>query len=221
MSVAVTYSLCVNRNSNVYYQHVRKFTDEVIECAAELLMPSVKEFREHLRASGTEELRTDEEYVLELLSFGLLWKLYSGYALAVRWAPLTTLEQMAEWRKVHQRLKPAIDLIRGVLMTLFLFPSRGEKKTETHPTLQDVDRLCRWYAATGEFREQALRFIRWRAYWETMPASRWEKGTAVVFAFVDWFIIRSEEALGVYTENVEGFLEQSKDRYRWREDRVQ
>ncbi len=222
MAVPVTYSLTVNhRNSDAYYQRVQKFTDEVLERAAESLMPSVTEFTEYLRKSRLEELRTDEEYVLELLSFGLLWKLYAGYALIARWAPFLTLARMTEWRKRNQRWKPAIDLVRGVLMTLFLFPRRGERKTGSLPTLHDVDRLCLWFEATGELREEALRFARWRAYWETMPPARWEKGAVALSGFVDWFIARSGEALGEYTENVDRFLEQARHRYRWREDRVQ
>ena len=76
MAVPVTYSLTVDhKNSDAYYQRVRAFTDEVLERAAESLMPSVTEFTEYLRKSRLEDLRTDEEYVLELLSFGLLWKI--------------------------------------------------------------------------------------------------------------------------------------------------
>jgi DNA-binding ferritin-like protein len=61
MAVAITYSLAVNqRNSDAYYQRVREFTDEVLERAAESLMPSVIEFTEYLRTSRLEEPRTDE-----------------------------------------------------------------------------------------------------------------------------------------------------------------
>jgi hypothetical protein len=89
------------------------------------------------------------------------------------------------------------------------------------PRLRDVDRLCLWLEATGEFREQALRFVRWRAFWETMPASEWMEKGAAVFAFTRWFVSRAADVLGEYTVNVEPFLRSSRDRYRWREDRIQ
>lgn len=219
---AVTYSLAPGQqNSEEYYRCVREFTDELLERASDSLMTSIREFTKYLNKYKLEELRRDEEYILELLSFGLLWKTYSGYSLTVRVAPYLTLSRMAEWRKRHQKFKPAIDLVRGVLVTLFLIPFRATQKTSPLPTLHDVDRLCLWLEATGEFREQALRFVRWRGYWEAMPASRWAEGCAAVFNFVDWFIARSEETIGQYTQNVEGFLAESRDRYRWREDRVQ
>jgi len=222
MKNAVTYCLAPDQqNSEAYYRGVWEFTDEVLGRASDSLKTNVSEFTEYLRKYKLEELRNDEEYILELLSFGLLWKTYSEYSLTVRMASFLTLSRMAEWRKRHQTLKPAIDLARGVLVTLFLLPSGRIRKTASLPSLHDVDRLCLWLEATGEFREQALRFVRWQGYWETMPPSRWAEGCAAVFKFVDWFIARSEETIGQYTKNVEGFLAESGDRYRWREDRVQ
>ena len=186
MKNAVTYSLAPDQqNSEVYYRGVREFTDEVLGRASDSLKTNVSKFTEYLRKYKLEELRNDEEYILELLSFGLLWKTYSEYSLTVRMASFLTLSRMAEWRKRHQTLKPAIDLARGVLVTLFLLPSGRIRKTASLPSLHDVDRLCLWLEATGEFREQALRFVRWRGYWETMPPSRWAEGCAAVFKFVD------------------------------------
>ena len=94
----------------------------------------------------------------------------------------------------------------------------GEENSEQY--YRDVDRLSMWLEATGEFREQALRFIRWRAHWETMDAEARAVMAAAIFAFAGWFASRSEAVLGKYTANVEGFLGRARNRYRWREDRV-
>ena len=222
MNTAVTYSLTHNqRHSEEFYQRVREFTDEVMERAVVSLMPSVNDFTQYLRKFRLEEVRSDEEYILELLSFGLLWQTYGRYSSSVHIAPFVTMSRMAEWRKKHQEWKPAIDIARGILVTLFLLPKEGERTAKRHPSLHDIDRLCLWLEATGEFREQALRFIRWRGHWESMTPLRWTKGCDAVFGFVDWFKERSEEVLGEYTKNVRGFLASSHERYRWREDRVQ
>ena len=222
MNHAVTYSLSsYGRHSEVYYQRVREFTDEVMERATASLIPSVNDFTEYLRKFSLEDIRSDEEYILELLSFGLLWQTYGGYSSTVFVAPFVTMSWLAEWRKKHQEWKPVVDNLRGILTTLFLLPKGGEKKAKRHPSLHDIDRLCLWLDATGDFREQALRFIRWRGHWESMSPLRWTRGCDAVFEFVDWFKERSEEALGEYTKNVRDFLAVSHDRYRWREDRVQ
>ena len=218
----VTYSLQSGfRNSEEYYRRVRQFTDAVLSHAAETLGPVVGDYMEYLRTYRLEEVRSAEEYILELLSFATLWNAYGGYARAIRRAPFITLARMAEWRKKRQDLKPAIDIVRGILITLFLLPECGAGEPASRPTLKDVDRLCLWLEATGEFREQALRFIRWRAFWDTMAdAPRAEMGAAI-FAFARWFVSAAESALGRYTTNVDEFLQRSSTRYRWREDRIQ
>ena len=106
MKNAVAYSLAPDQqNSEAYYRRVQEFTDEVLGHASDSLMTSITEFTDYLRKYKLEELRSDEEYILELLNFGLLWKTYGEYSLTVRMAPFLTLSRMAEWRKRHQKLK--------------------------------------------------------------------------------------------------------------------
>ncbi len=177
---------------------------------------------EYLDQQGVvDDIRSREEYLLELLSFGLLWKSYAAYALNVTNAPLGLLSNLAEWRKKFQNAKPYIDVVRGILITLFLFPRIENKSPVLKPMLKDIDRFCRWLSATGEFNEQSIRFQIWRPYWVSMPTARWIEGRDKVFRVVDWFKQRSQEVLGRYTENVDGFLVESAKTYRWREDRVQ
>jgi hypothetical protein len=127
---------------------------------------------------------------------------------------------MAEWRKHHQRWKPWIDLARGVLTTAFLLPARPRRVPDFPPTLDQIDRFCVWMEATGEFREQALRFVRWRAFWEGLDPVRLERTFDEIGTFCAWFEERSRQVLGEYTGRVESFLSQRRSKYRWREDRV-
>jgi uncharacterized protein len=218
---AVTYSLKTGNNrQDTYYSEVRLFTDEVLKKSSEDLGSIVKNYIDYLNQFGLEEIRQNEEYVLELLSFGVLWRSYAAKALAVKHAPFITLSRMSEWRKKHQRLKPAIDITRGLLFTLFLLPKNVKPVNET-PTLGQIDHVCKWFEATGEFREQALRFVRWRAYWGTLNSDELKKLFLTIREFTGWFMERSEAVLGKYSENVEEFLETADTRYRWREDRIQ
>ena len=128
---------------------------------------------------------------------------------------------MAEWRKKHQRIKPLIDITRGIFMTLFMLPDKSKKNFIAVPTLEQVDHVCKWFEATGEFREQALRCIRWRAFWQTKNQEEVLRIFAVINEFTQWFEERSEHVPGRYTVNVENFLHKSQSGYRWREDRIQ
>ena len=220
---AVTYLLGRNASSTGdFYRNIRVFADEVVEYASVSLNSNVMDFMEYLDQQGVvDDIRSREEYLLELLSFGLLWKSYAAYALNVTIAPLGLLSNLAEWRKKFQNAKPYIDVVRGILITLFLFPRIENKSPVLKPMLKDIDRFCRWLSATGEFNEQSIRFQIWRPYWVSMPTARWIEGRDKVFRVVDWFKQRSQEVLGRYTENVDGFLVESAKTYRWREDRVQ
>jgi len=218
---AITYSLKLNgNNSEEYYREVRSFADEVFLKAENSVLPIVDEYINYVSDFKLEEVREKEEYLLELLSFGILWRTYASRALTVRIAPFITLAKMGEWRKKHQRIKPLIDISRGILTTLFLLPNVKSQEFPSPPTLEQIDHVCKWFEATGEFTEQALRFVRWRAFWGTlMPDSRLDIFAAIA-DFRNWFEVRSNEVLGKYTSNVEKFLSNSKSKYRWREDRV-
>ncbi len=216
----ITYTLKPGQtNSETYYRDVREFTNKVIGEAGRSITPVVYDFIDYLKTYNLGELRKPEEYLLELLSFGILWREYAAKALKVKHAPFITMARMAEWRKKHRRMKPLIDFSRGILLTLFLFPETDDERPEI-PALDQIDHVCKWFEATGEFREQALLFIRWRAYWGTKSESELFRIFYLIEEFTNWFREASIKFLGKYTENVEEFLEKSGNKYRWREDRV-
>ncbi len=219
-SEAITYSLKISdKNSDRYFEDISAFTDEILLSLEEQLSSVVTDYMNFLSQFGLEELRTREEYLFELLSFGMFWKIYGKAACGIRSAPFLTLSKMADIRKRKPGVKPFIDIARGILFTLFLFPKNTAYNNA--PDLKDVDRLCLFLESTGEFREQSFRFIRWRAFLDTVPDSYWEKGRDSVFNAVDSFIEKSRTSIGKYTANVESFLETSGKKYHWREDRFQ
>jgi hypothetical protein len=96
----VTYHLKPGQsNSENYCRDVRTFTDNVIREAQSSLKPLAEEFKEYIRTYNLEDIRETEEYILELLSFGILWHSYAYRALKVKHAPFITMARMAEWRK--------------------------------------------------------------------------------------------------------------------------
>ena len=198
----ITYTLKPGQpNSESYYRDVRDFTKEVIKHARTTITPVIYDYTDYLETYNLEELRKEEEYILELLSFGILWRQYAAKALKVKYAPFVTMAGMAEWRKKHQQVKPLIDFGRGILLTAFLFPETSDNRPDV-PTLDQVDHVCKWFEATGEFREQALRFIRWRAYWGTRNDPDLFKIFTLIEDFTDWF----KEASERHWENIQRTL---------------
>ncbi len=217
----ITYSLKNGqKNSQLYYQDVRNFSDIVMAKSVDSLTPIANEYMDYIQLFKLEEVREIEEYILELLSFGVLWKVYAARALQVKHAPFVTMSQMGEWRKKHQRIKPFIDFARGIFLTMFLLPGKVKQQVTDLPVLKEIDHVCKWFEATGEFREQALRFVRWRAFWGTKNNEELSKIFSKIRAFTNWFEECSEIVLGKYTENVENFIQRSYHNYFWREDRI-
>jgi hypothetical protein len=216
----ITYSLKRGESdSESYYNDVRYFTRQVIDEAVCSINPVISDYVKYIRTYNLEELRKFEEYVLEILSFGILWRIYAGRALKVKRAPYITMSRMGEWRKKHQRMKPLIDFARGILITTFLFRGSRINKPDI-PSLEQIDHVCKWFEATGEFREQALRFIRWRAFWGTKSDQELFKIFYQIEEFTNWFDDASNKALGKYTELVNDFIGKSQQKYRWREDKI-
>ncbi len=169
-----TYSLkSAETDSTVYYEEIKLLTDELINYASVAVLPIINEYKTYLTAFQLETIREDEEYILELLSFGILWRIYSPGALAVKFAPYQFLMNLSEYRKKHPRIKTYIDIARGILTSLFLLPNKVNPADRNQfPTLEMIDKVCIWFEATGEFKEEALRFIRWRAFWGTLDREK-------------------------------------------------
>ena len=74
---AITYSLkLIGSSSEEYYKDVRCFADEVLMKAESSILPIVNEYINYVKEFKLEEVREKEEYLLELLSFGILWRTY-------------------------------------------------------------------------------------------------------------------------------------------------
>ena len=216
----ITYKLDAESPAAIrYYPAVAAFTDDVLAKAADSITPLARTYLDFIREYALEPPRTVEEYTFELLNLGVLWRRYGSLSLTVEIAPFRSLAFLSEWRKKHQRLKPAIDLARGVLMSLFLAPVEP-KRTETIPCcLADIERLVRWLEATGDLREDAIRFVRWLAYWSSLDPAEFTGWMGKVMKFSDWFEKQSRERLGEFTPNVDSFVARNASLYNWREDR--
>ncbi len=218
----ITYSLKRDcENSDAYYSHIRAFTATVLERGA-IFLPLISEFKDWLTKRDVEKPRENEEYLLELLSFGILWQTYGHIALRVRLAPFRIMAALAEWRKKHPGLKPYIDALRGILVTIFLFPVRESKQIPAPPpTMKQLRHVYKWFMATGEFREQALRFINWQRFWSEKPSAEVLSIFTGIESFTLWFRDIAAAELGPYTANVQEFLQKAHNNYRWKEDRIQ
>ncbi len=216
----ITYRLSNNGTSAAsYYGAVAEFTDLVLARAQSTLVPEARKFHRFVIAYDLEDPRSIEEYTYELLNLGVLWRAYGDIASSVRVAPFHLMANLGEWRKTHQRLKPVIDVFRGVLLSVFLLPKTVRRVSESEIGISELGRLVTWLEATGDFREDAFRYVRWLGYLGLETSERVTSFMETLVTFAAWFETESANRMGTFTPNVEAFLDERSSYYRWREDR--
>lgn len=215
----ITYSLKDEQDqSDEFYQVLSSFTDEVLEEMDELTRSVVKGYVSYLLRQGGLKIRSKEECSFELLVLGTLWEIYSGDASGLDEVPKQLLTSLAKLRRQNCRLKPGADFIRGVLSTIFLSPDLYDHNFKLNVSLEHLDKLLDWLAATGEFNQEVLRLRQWEKYLGTLTARESEDILATALTLAAWFEDRSEEVLGRYTGNVDRYLNELRPGHYWHED---
>lgn len=215
----ITYSLWHNQAQSLqYYNDVAAFVDEVLAQGEARFDALLDAFEAFIRQTGREAPRTPAEYLYELLTLGVLWRVYAADAPGLGDVPRQLLTCLAGLRERNEWLKPGVDRMRGVLSALFL--SSGAHRTTAEPTLtlEHLDKLLGWLAATGVYEEAVGRLTNWRDFFAGPSCVPADATLAAALAFAAWFESRSLEALGRYTCNVERFLAGTHPGYRGRED---
>jgi hypothetical protein len=214
----ITYSLRADQpRSDQYYRDIASFTDAVLAQADSQVGALVAAFAGQARH---EEPRTPPEYIFELLTLGVLWRVYGSRALNLARSPQRVLSTLARWRERGRLVKPLIDAARGSLFAVFLARNGLSRPAPDAPTPDHLERLLDWLVAAGDFKQEVERLRAWQTFFAAQPPHETARHLAVIMAFTDWFAARSLEVLGRYTPHVEPFLNEELPRRRWREDMI-
>jgi hypothetical protein len=214
----ITYSLRADQpRSDQYYRDIAVFTDEVLTQADSQVGALVAAFAQW---AGDEESCTPSEHVFELLTLGVLWRIYASRALSLGRSPQRLLSALARWRERGGLVKPLVDAARGPLAAVFLARNGHSRPAPDTPTPAHLQRLLDWLAATGDFEQEVERLRVWLPFFDAQPVDEAQRQLSAIMIFADWFAVRSLEALGRYTPHVEPFLKETLPRRRWREDMI-
>ncbi|MCD4687452.1 MAG: DUF116 domain-containing protein [Anaerolineae bacterium] len=221
----ITYSLRnQGRDSEQYYRDVAAFTDEVLRAAEDQLGPLVTAFQPYVRDTCDENPRSLPEYAFELLTLGVLWRVYANDALAMGHTSGRVLAALVQLRKRGGTVKKIVDRARGLLANMALMRSVSNNgrngASPPVPTPDQLDHLLEWLAAAAEFNQEVKRLRVWAAFFATQHPDQTVAHLAAVMAFADWFAERSLTVLGPYTTHVEQFRRDKLQELRWRENRV-
>ena len=123
----------------------------------------IESFQAYVRDRHIEAVRTKEEYLFELLTLGTLWRVYGDDAHDMPGMPAKILIGLADLRKQGGNVKQAADFFKGIIATAFISPV--DRQWYPRPTIDHLDKLLQWMAATGEFPQELKRLNVWREFW--------------------------------------------------------
>lgn len=220
MPEILTYSLRASQpNSDEYFLSLAAFSDEVLAQADEKVAEVLAAYLCWNGQTASHTPRTREVTVFELLSLGVLWRVYAGSGLASRTVVRRSMAWLYNLRKQSEFLKPAADLLRGWLGGLASFHN-PRQIASVEVNLENLDLLLEWLASSGEFSEEVKRLGDWREFLASLPPAGMRSALQQIIDLASWFKTRSLEKLGEYTPNVETFLVKTHPKYRWREDNL-
>ena len=217
--VPLTYSLRGRgTTSDRYYRDVAKAADDLLESRASTIDPMLERFTEWIVLEQREASRSDLEYTFDILTLGVMWKLYGGRAQDVP-APLAAaMCALYRLRRNHPSLKRWIDPLRGVLASRFLAKGRTPDAGIGIPCTHRLRKLLHWMDATGEYREEVKRLHLVFDYLAQLDEYEREWHLENLMKFTDTFVSQSESRLGEYTSWVDCWLRDTAPTHRNAED---
>ncbi len=211
----VTYSLCGNGTETAsYYVDVASFTVEFMERIRE--EKSIEEFNYYIAEKELEPIDS-AVYGLEFLMIGVLWRVYGRRAVAGSMYVGKLLSSVYGLRSRSAIARSAIDRLKGIAGTTILARNR---KHESTIDLKQFGRLLGWLRASGEFEQESKRLVIWFDFLTARTPGESQNKLLRAVRLASWFEQRSEERLGCYTLRVDAYIENNRERLKWKENRV-
>lgn len=214
----LTYNLEKEITGKDYYTHIQKFVDEFINDLPKGYKAILGDYKLFVTGNKIEDLRTNYEYIYDLLFIGVAYKTYLPNALRINKLKTIIFTKLIKLRKVNGYTKEVSDRIRGILTTWFL--SETQIPDEFYNIDNDFELLEMWLEATNEFKEEVKRFRIFINYLKQKDEYEKEEIVDKLIKVTDSFIEKGEKELSVYTKNVNKFIEENINNYKWKEDYI-
>lgn len=230
----LTYMLRTEQtgDSEEFYRSAANLTDAFLRYGEQTLLPEAQKLRRQVEHTGIEVPRTTEEYAFDLLTIGVLWKLYAAAAESLPPARGKVLRRLSAIRAASPRLKPAADRLRARWSAGWLLPAEGSASRPhmsggggqpAHaavPGPAHWEKLRLWLEATGEFSQEAARLRLAADCLAKAPPGAFRRAAEAALDAAAWLEAAGEDYLGGYTAQVEAFRSGLAERSLRREDAV-
>jgi hypothetical protein len=214
----ITYSLKNNaQNSDSYYNDVSWLTNKVLFRAKEYLFPIIEKYIIFINKNNLEEIRTNEEYLFDLLNASTNCRIYYTQALHLTYPEYFILANLYKLRRKIKLFKPSIDWFRGIMGTYSLLRKNNVNENDFN-SLKNFIKVIRWMEAAGEFREDVKRFKLLGKFLRSLSEKKRLLYLEYINQFTSWFESESNTILGPYTSNVDNYLLKNYKGHLWKED---
>ena len=160
---------------------------------------------EHLETVLFEPFRSRGEYILELLTLGMVLSHYSELAAhSSAWA-IDLARELLWLRHRSRHTRAVIDRARAAILSLFLCRRPPAPAVQT-ASIDALPHLIAWLQATGEFEQESNRLNNWRNYLDTFSPLVASSHLQTAHDLFLWFKNESAAALAKYTQGVDNFL---------------
>jgi hypothetical protein len=167
-----------------------------------------------VETAGREARRSHEEYLLEALMVGVLWRARGHEATVAVPKREQLVEALVDERRAGCGRRRDGSTAALLVLDAPFTPGRSD------PSIADFQRLFAWLLASGEYDDELGRLAGWQDFFAAHPAWAAVLLRALV-AFAVQFETASERALGVFTARVDRFLRHTLPLRGQREDTVQ
>jgi len=214
----LTYNLEKEITGKDYYTHIQKFIDEFISDLPKGYKAILGDYKLFVTGNKIEDLRTNYEYIYDLLFIGVAYKIYLPNALRINKLKTIIFTKLIKLRKINGYTKEVSDRIRGILATWLL--SETQIPDEFYNIDNDFELLEMWLEATNEFKEEVKRLRIFINYLKQKDEFEKEEIIEKLIKVTDSFVEKGEKELSVYTKNVNKFIEKNINNYKWKEDYI-
>lgn len=210
----LTYGLKVQgERSSSYYNKIKCAKDEIMNNLFTSCKEYIEDFLSYIKIYITKNIRTNEEYFIELLLIGVLKLEYEQYIDNVNRLDVLKCDFLNKLRR-YDLCKVKVDKLRGK-MNSRIFLSKEEKHIYND---LNIKKMIRWLKCSGDFEEESIRLENWRCYLEDKDEifikifSKFISEITMKFEFI------CEKYLDIFVENVEKYLREYRVQHENRED---
>lgn len=209
-----------SKDSEVYYDHIERFTASVMQVCEEQAGDLVDDFITFLKIqdSSFSELNR-KEYLFEALLIGVNMQEYGGFAMGSSQLGMQLMKTFGKLRSHGGVVKKWADHLRG-RWGLTLLMNEKHCNRFMFPSAANLSRLILWLDATAEFYPQSKRLKKWLLFFRSLTLIEASIYLSVLSQLALWFASEAEHELGIYTKGVNEFHKLIGRNYKNREDAI-